>query len=526
MKTRMMAFLLALVVMAYAGAAQAETANAASGSGMAAMAEAPGGAQGSMGMEQITPVDKLTLAVSPKYPVGAQVVIETDHMPGMQGATGIVSGAFNTTVYAVDYTTADGTPVVNHRWVIAEEIENSAGKTFVVGDTVTLAMGHMESLGGAGLSAVIVQVVEGPVYMVDYDPTDGSARVVNHQWVTESELRSAASQPATAQSVPAETPAAGNKLASGMPGYRIYTANEDEATVSVIDSATMQVVQTVPVGQGPHNVQVSPDGQYVFVVESNSNTLSAINTTTNIVTNTFAVGQGAAHVVISPDFSKAYVTVAEMIEDAGMDMSGNQTSGNVYVIDLQSGNLAAKIPVGRMPHGLRLSDDGVLFVADMDSNQVSVINAQSNQAVKAINVGNKPVQVAITPDNKYVFVTLNDDGKVAVIDKATLTVINTIPVGKNPIQLYSTPDSKFVYVANTGSADISVIDTATMSVTKTIPAGEKAHGVAVSKDGKIVAVTNTASNDVTVIDTSTNEVIGTVPVGKGPNGVTIMEVGK
>lgn len=197
MKRRMMAFLLALVVMAYAGAVQAmempgqTTTNDANGSGMTAMTDAGNGAHGSMEMGLMTPVDHLNPAKNPKYPVSAEVVIDTDHMPGMQGARGVVSGAFDTTIYAVDYTAADGTPAVNHRWVIAEEIENSAGKTFAVGDTVTLGHGHMESMGGAGLLAVIVQVVEGPVYMVDYDPTDGGLRVIHHQWVSESELESA-----------------------------------------------------------------------------------------------------------------------------------------------------------------------------------------------------------------------------------------------------------------------------------------------------------------------------------------------
>jgi hypothetical protein len=46
-------------------------------------------------------------------------------------------------------------------------------------------------MGGAGRPRSIAQVVEGPAYMVDYDPTDGSARVVNHQWVAEFELESA-----------------------------------------------------------------------------------------------------------------------------------------------------------------------------------------------------------------------------------------------------------------------------------------------------------------------------------------------
>ena len=216
MKGRMLAVLLALAVMAYAGIAlamdmpgvtpevsggglgsmdaHASTKTAGSGHGSMdeqASAEAINGAHGAMEMHSMTPVDRLTLALDPMYPVGAQVVIETDHMAGTMGARGVVSGAFDTTLYAVDYTASDGTEVKSHRWVVSEEIVGGADKTFEVGDTVTLGQGHMESLGGAGLSAVIVQVVDGPAYMVDYDPTDGSARVVNHQWIAEFELESA-----------------------------------------------------------------------------------------------------------------------------------------------------------------------------------------------------------------------------------------------------------------------------------------------------------------------------------------------
>jgi hypothetical protein len=175
--------------MAFAAGAQAMnmpavTPGASQGMGMGAT-QAPQ----AMNMHAMTPVEALTPAANPKYPVGTQVILETDHMPGMQGAKGVVSGAYETTLYAVDYTTSAGTQVKDHRWVIAEEIENSAGKAFQVGDTVTLAAkGHMEGMGGAGVQAVIAQVAPGLAYMVDYDSTDGSARVTNHQWVAEFEL--------------------------------------------------------------------------------------------------------------------------------------------------------------------------------------------------------------------------------------------------------------------------------------------------------------------------------------------------
>jgi hypothetical protein len=188
MRRRIMALLVALAVSAFAAGAQAMDMPAVTEAPQGMDLQATLGPQG-MDMHAATPVDNLTPAANPKYPVGAQVVIETDHMPGMQGAKGVISGAYDTTLYAVDYTASDGTRIENHRWVVAEEIVNDAGKSWQVGDAVTLAgKGHMESMGGAGMQAVIRQVAPGPAYMVDYDPVGGGARVTNHQWMAEFEL--------------------------------------------------------------------------------------------------------------------------------------------------------------------------------------------------------------------------------------------------------------------------------------------------------------------------------------------------
>ena len=138
--------------------------------------------------DAITPVEGLIPAKSPLYPVGTAVIIKTDHMEGMQGAAGVVSGVYETILYAVDYMSEDGKMVINHRWVIAEEIQNSTGKTLTIGDTVSLGTGHMGGHGGVGRNATIVQISRGPAYMVDYDPVGGGERVVNHQWVSEYEI--------------------------------------------------------------------------------------------------------------------------------------------------------------------------------------------------------------------------------------------------------------------------------------------------------------------------------------------------
>ena len=143
----------------------------------------------SMDHSMVTPTDVFTPAENPLYPVGAQVILAADHMPGMNGVLARVSGAFDTTLYAITYTRSDtGETVADHKWVVHEEIEGHGADPFQVGDTVTLLPGHISGMGGEGVQAEITQAVPGPAYMVDFTPADGSEPVVNHQWVSEAEL--------------------------------------------------------------------------------------------------------------------------------------------------------------------------------------------------------------------------------------------------------------------------------------------------------------------------------------------------
>ncbi|GMA47121.1 YdhK family protein [Tetragenococcus muriaticus] len=45
---------------------------------------------------------------------------------------------------------------------------------------------HME--GMQGQNAEITGIHEGPAYMINFEPNDGSKEFVNHKWVTEDEL--------------------------------------------------------------------------------------------------------------------------------------------------------------------------------------------------------------------------------------------------------------------------------------------------------------------------------------------------
>lgn len=96
------------------------------------------------------PPDDMKAAVNPTFPLGSQVTIESDHMDGMKGAKATISGAYDTTVYSVSYTpTTGGQPVKDHKWVVHEEIEDATAAPYKVDDQVVLDADHMKGMDGA-----------------------------------------------------------------------------------------------------------------------------------------------------------------------------------------------------------------------------------------------------------------------------------------------------------------------------------------------------------------------------------------
>ncbi|QBP40212.1 YdhK family protein [Paenisporosarcina antarctica] len=87
---------------------------------------------------------------NPTFEVGSQAIIEADHMEGMTGAEATIVLAVDTAAYAVSYTpTTGGEKVTNHKWVVHEELEDSGDEPLKAGTKVILNADHMEGMDGA-----------------------------------------------------------------------------------------------------------------------------------------------------------------------------------------------------------------------------------------------------------------------------------------------------------------------------------------------------------------------------------------
>ncbi|MFI9272990.1 GH92 family glycosyl hydrolase [Kitasatospora sp. NPDC052896] len=223
--------------------------------------------------------------------------------------------------------------------------------------------------------------------------------------------------------------------------------------------------------------------------------------------------------------SDLLVTVARPGQTIPTAYVTNYSDNTVTPVDTRTMGVGPAIPVGSGPDGATTAA-GHLFVADNNSNDVTVVDLTSNAVTARVKVGQVAADVAATPDGRTVWVSDYGDGTVQPIDTTTLTAGQPIRVGGQPERLRVRPGGQELWVADQGDGTVSVVDLATRTVTHTIAVGAAPFGVAFTPDGSQAYVTDNGSSAVSVIDTGSYQVVRTVPTGAGPEYVAVSPDGR
>jgi YVTN family beta-propeller protein len=293
---------------------------------------------------------------------------------------------------------------------------------------------------------------------------------------------------------------------------RVYVPNGHSDTVTVIDPATMQIIDTFPVGRLPQHVVPSYDMQTLYVNNNEGNTLTPIDPRTETPGQPIPV-EDPYNLYFSPDGRYALVM-------AERDM-------RIDVRDPNTWELVKSIPV---PHpGVNHADftaDGTTMIASCEfSGWVVKIDLATLELTGEVQVGGEPIDVRVSPDSTVFFVAnhVKDGGGVSVIDPATMTEVAFIPTARGAHGLYPSRDGKQLYVTNRGAGSVTVIDFATRApvATWTIDGGGSPDMGGVSADGTQFWVSGRYNDVVYVFDTTNGSLLAKIPVGHGPHGLAI-----
>ena len=316
-------------------------------------------------------------------------------------------------------------------------------------------------------------------------------------------------------------------------GYRVYVSNETSGDMTVIDSATMDVVENVHLGKRPRGIHASPDGKLLYIALSGSpiagpgvdestlpppdksaDGIGVFDIAQNKIVRTIEGGSDPENFAVSKDGKWIYVS--------------NEDDDGVSFIDLTTGKLMPPtIKTGDEPEGVSLTPDGKLIYSTNEADgTVSVIDVNARALVKTFKVGRRPRNVVFLGDGQHAFVNAENDGTVGLIDMTKNEMTGTITLGTpgeiKPMGMVLSPDAKKLYVTTGKGKKVFVIDTGTNQVLTSFEVGQRPWGIALSSDGKTLFTANGPSQDVSIIDTATNTVTKKVKATGGPWGIQIV----
>lgn len=169
-----------------------------------------------------------------------------------------------------------------------------------------------------------------------------------------------------------------------------YVINSDEGTVSVIRDKS--VVATIPAGDHTtKGLAVTPDGSRLLVVNKNSNTVSVINTTTYQVINTVNTGNSPTGIAISPDGWYAFIS-----NPGSQNISDLQISDNTIRVSFNVNNSS----------GMAFKPDGkMIYIITAPTGNIKVMDSATGEVKAAINVNAVDMEVAMVSSSMLVDTT-------------------------------------------------------------------------------------------------------------------------
>jgi YVTN family beta-propeller protein len=313
---------------------------------------------------------------------------------------------------------------------------------------------------------------------------------------------------------------------------RVYTADQDSNTVTVIDPKTNTVLGTIPLGKprmdtdadvlgamydgqiDVHGLGFSRDGRYLDVIDVTTNAVHVVDTATNQVTHTIYLGRAPHEGFFSSDGNQLWIA------ERGQD--------TVAVIDWRNDRVVDRIHSEDGPSKVVFSPDGRLaYVNHLRADAFDVIDVASHRIIQRVAVPTEAggsSDEAISPDGKEIWLGRPNNGKTTAIVNAKTyrveAVLNTGPRTNHPnfvtvdgvdyaYQTVGDLNQTLVYRRSATGGAPTLVKTITNH-------GAGSHGLWPSPDNTRMYVALQYSDAVDVIDTKTTEVIKTLRIGQSP----------
>ena len=313
-------------------------------------------------------------------------------------------------------------------------------------------------------------------------------------------------------------------LAATAQAQTLVVLNKSDATASLINPATGQTITKLPVGRGPHELAISPDGRTAYVANFGrfgvfaagdtmhtkpGNSVTVLDLVGRRVKTTYDFGThtGQHGVATSKDGSRVWLT--------------SETPNALLETDAANGKLLNVWPTNQQRTHLVVPspDEKRFYITNTVSGSLTVIDRATGET-KSIPIGAGAEGITVSPDGKEVWVAWRNDSKISVVSTATDAVVEVFSAGgEGPQRVQFTPNGSQVWSSNVRSNTLTVFDAKTRKLVGAVAVGAGPAGIVFSPDGKRGYFALSGAGQIAVIDVAARKVERTITTGTEPDGI-------
>lgn len=306
-----------------------------------------------------------------------------------------------------------------------------------------------------------------------------------------------------------------NFSAAQTPSAALLVLNKEDATLSIIDPATLKTITQIPVGEGPHEIAASDDGKFAFVANYGARTpgssISFIDLTAQKELRRVDLGALRRPHGIAFAEGKVWFTAEENKLIARYDPGSNQID---WILGLGQNRT----------HMLVFSKDrSQLFTSNIQSDSITLLQRSSDPSgwsATSIPVGKGPEGADLSPDGREFWAANSGDGSVSIIDVAGKKVVQTLDLKTSRSnRLKFALDGKLVLISDLSGNALLILDAASRKEVKRLNLGRQPEGILIPPDGTRAYVAVAGEKTVAVLDLKTLEVTARISTGNGPDGM-------
>jgi YVTN family beta-propeller protein len=309
-------------------------------------------------------------------------------------------------------------------------------------------------------------------------------------------------------------------LLAPKPSGIAVVVNQQSDTASIVNLATHEVVH-VPVGGGPHESAVSPDGKRA------------------VVTNYFkqSAGPGSSLSLLDLETKKEVKRIAldrqamphgvQWVDDRKV-VCTDERNQRLLLVNVDAGKVEKEYATGQAgSHMLSLNVAANRLVSsNMGGGSVTIFDFITGQLLETVSTGQECEGVGISPDGKHIWAGNRAEDTISVLDMATRKVIKKIDSAGFPYRVQFTPNGKYALIPHAVSGELVVCDVAGMKIERRIKvnvpvAKPSPAGVWPMSDNHFALVTVRNDNSVVIVDLTNGETISRIPVQQSPDGVSM-----